>query len=405
MHDSITNISLPFRGFSSEAIEWLHGPNRFTELFDQMYSPQMPDAKEQRQALNRFYQPSAINRLRPDQVERIREDSRNPDNVTACYLYGCWLAWNATHLEQLDEVEYLVSTAAQGGYGQMWLLLRYMWLHGLNTDTRIDNERVAESERRAIESGDGTAYGLLTVKPLLYGWGVEADAEEATRLVMERIDNDGGEDETSDYLLTLLADCRLATGNNAEAERCARAAIGKGGLDASWSSLIWATCYDGDDLKEGCKGMERELYNASAEAGCSLGLYECGLRDKEMAEGKSGLQCKMHEHKARLELEKAALLGNGDACFELAIMANAGECGFTGESLDESYPFFLRGAMAGNSNCAYWMYKLQDNALRGSKEEREFTLPDDADHSSPDTWRKLAECLCRSNNQPWPEDN
>lgn len=422
-------------GFSREAMEWAHPskPSTIPEppkpgketiqrceealklmyrhqwayALDLIYVPQIPQDKEHIRLFEMYYNNCTINRLRDDQIERLREESNNPDNATACFLYGYWLVWNARGFKDMRRAEELVRTAAEAGFGIMWWLLRYMWKYGQNSEARIDKDKVKFFEEKALPYDLDIVFTNETIGSLLYG--NDADPKKALELVRQRIEDAGGEDKANDAIMVSLSECLLANGDRKGAIVAAEKAIERGSLNSGYSALVMAKCINdaGDDWLKGGEDLAQNIFDRAAKDGSSYGLYNQAIRLHDHAKNWSRERKKMLQIEARIAFEKAAILSHGDACLELATCANSGELAFYGERAEDSYPFFLRGAIAGNKDCAYWLYKYQSIALDNDIDikEREVNLPPDADHSSPAAWRRYAEVLYESEGEAWPVDS
>lgn len=376
--------------------------NRGDSIFDLLYIPGMPSDRKHKQVLEQFYS-DKINRLRDDQIERIRTDSQSESNVTACFLYGYWLLWNANHFDQMKEMERLLTIAANAGYNDIWWLLKYIWSYGQNSEARIDNEKAEAFKQKAIASNSETGFIFGVVNPLLYGWDGETNPQKALDLVNRRIEAEGGVDNITNALLVLRGNCYYELGDKKAADDDALLAIERGGGNKAWKLLILTRCSDGDKWDD---SLAESLIESAAKEGSQYGMYFHAMSLKKYAKVWSGTRAQLMTLKARILLEKAALLGDCDACQQLAFDANSGDSGFYGYP-EEAYPYFLHGAMAGDATCAYWLYKLQEIALDNSIDcsKREFNLPALADHNSPAIWRSYAMSLHQADEIPWPDDN
>lgn len=382
--------------------------HRWADALDLIYIPQRPYDGNHKSMLDLFYSIAIINRLRADQVEKLRHDSANRDNATACYLYSLWLRWNATHFNQLKEVEDLAISAAEAGFSDMWDLLHNMYANGANFNAKIDTEKAA-TYKRLMDESECFSSLFNNVKSLLYGWDGVTDPDKALRMTQEYIEKENLKQGYSDKIFTysLLAECHMLLGDRSKAEEYARKSIFNGGLNNPYRILC--ECHMNEEGTEWLPGDEElgdTIINAGADAGAPILLYRKAMSLKELADQSEGLQRKLLQLDARVAMEKAAFLGDITACFTLVQWANNGEVGFYREQVTDTYPFLLRGAMSMDPDCAFFLYRLQSIALDGFADslDREFNLPPDADHSSPSVWRAYAKALYQANDIPWPEE-
>lgn len=393
-------------GFSREAVEWLYSSNKWSELFDRVYTPGKPQSEERLRSLALFYNHEAINRLKPEQVEIVRRDSANQDNITACFLYAYWLHWNATSLRDQGDVERLATIAAKGGYNAMWSLLRYISVSGTNSEARIDKEKAERYASEALKNDSDMAFFTITLIPLLYESDDKKDHEKALSMVQERIKRSGGESSASEIMLNAMSESYMALGDRKESERYARLSLKKSPNDRAYGNLLTATCIEGDEWNEGGEERANKIFEEGLLEGNGKCMYNYALLMKEKADNSSGEQKRLYELKVRQLMERAALMGNYSACWDLVVDTSSGKYGACRASVRDAYPFMLRGAMAGSCKCAYWLYRYQETALDEDVEvrDREVTLAAGADKCSPDVWRSFAKSLYEYDKEPWPGD-
>ena len=207
-------------------------------------------------------------------------------------------------------------------------------------------------------------------------------------------------------MLNAMSESYMALGDRKESERYARLSLKKSPNDRAYGNLLTATCIEGDEWNEGGGERANKIFEEGLLEGNGKCMYNYALLMKEKADKSNGEQKRLYELKVRQLMERAALMGNYSACWDLVVDTSAGKYGACRASVRDAYPFMLRGAMAGSCKCAYWLYRYQETALDEDVEvrDREVTLAAGADKCSPDVWRSFAKSLYEYDKEPWPGD-
>ena len=381
---------------------------RWSDAFDLVYEPSLPYQKKQRDLICRFLNGRGINMLRNDQIEMVAEEARWGDAPTAALIWGYWSMWNAIDMTGLDIAETYLLDAAKGGYGDAWETLKHMYLSGQNKRGIIDSKKAQYYLEEALISNSLVAFSQSVVKPLLYGWdGTEINVQKAYDLVKQRMASPDAETDNP-MLINLLGSCYLEMGNKEEAIKCARKALElENSHYQAYILLFHCLCIDSEgNYLEGGQEREEQLVEEAVANNCPWGLFTKAIRLDNLSEKAEDEDKSALEHEARLLYEKAALLGDPDACYNLALNANSGTLGFYGPRTIDAYPFFMRGTMAGSCDCSYWISQMALIALDDnySPAEREFNFGSDMTHDDPQTWYNLAWSYHKYYDVPWPNE-
>lgn len=390
----------------------LMAQQRWADIFDLLYTPLMPKLVEHKQLLTLFGCTAFVsNRLRPDQIERIQEDLVH-ELPTALYIYSYWRSFHADNLQEFDELIPMMEKAAMAGWDDAWHSLSWLAEAGMNSEGSRDMEKLAFYKQRSKESESVRGMIYEVVKPMLYGWDdTPVNVEEALRLTQEYIRKWGGEESCDARMLSLLSDCMYELNRMHEAERYARMAIRRGDVVRGYLSLYLALYVDLDGNPVEADEDERLRFIDEAAAADSTQfltmkadniMEELGNEDNEIDDDRR----QELEHEVRVLLERAALLGSGDACFTLALKANEGSYEFYGQRSDDTYPFFHLGALINNKDCTYWMQnyaysaQLEDTPM----EERDVLLGLHQDNTPYEIWERIARNLYEMDGTTYPDD-
>ena len=390
-----------------EAARELIAQQRWTDAFDLLYTPQMPSFDEHKRLLNIFGSMIfAACRLRPDQIERLRQDAARKQ-PTACYIYGYWATFNTSRLSEFDAFMEQLELAGEAGYADAWHALYWLWDNGLNAQGVRDSQKAQDYLKRCLADNGSKGVTYRQIKPLLYGWDdTPVNAQEALRLTQRLIREEGGEEQCDPRLLSLLSDCSYSLSRPEYAERYARKAIRRGDTVNGYLSLHIALFVDSEGNE--CDDRQEEKARLQAEAvACHVPFFLSNRSDDLIAEAENEPDADRRQqlcHEARVLLEQAAWQGNGDACFSLARKANAGEMDFYGPRSSDMYPFLHRGALTGHKDCVYWLTQMASIAQDEDTPlgEREIVFGSHHDNTPAAVWEKIAHILYERDDEPYP---
>ena len=371
--------------------------------FDVLYVPEMPVVAEHRMLLSLFVNEAPLLlRLRRDQTATLLDDARN-GMPTAQFVFGSWLSFSALSTDDLAYAIELLTAAAKAGWADAYAALDYAYRSGLNDTGCIQPEKAADCHESALRLGSVRAY-VYSMRTLLYGWnGTTPDPSQALSDLQRRIDSDGGVEACDPRLSVCLAECYLRLGQYDTAREMSLKGLSQGVIERAFITYFSATCNPIPTDSPKYNRQFQEVLAMGINAGSSFAFY---LRAKDAHDDAKETNDKLRCADARCDYMVAALLGEDAACLALALAANNGELGFDGKKVQHALPFFVRGAMAGNAECAYWTMCLHNRAgITGIDDCDRIVLPEYFEPKDPQRWQDIARSLYAYNNEEWPGDD
>ncbi len=366
---------------------------QIAEFFDTVYMPALWDNRLQPLMIRLTLGDAPINKLRDDQVALLLSHTQSNQQPLPQYLYAYWLYCNRERWTETPTVARMMRWAADCGIGDAAWFLRYLLRWG--EAGAVDREMADKCEQEALEKGSVKAY-IWQMKNRIS----DAEGDELGDLI-DHLKERYAKSEDPIFLF-LLAKAFIKSNETEKAEQCARRAIDCGLVERGYECLrtIYTLDEYGEDLEYEDWDWDRLLpiLQEGADHDNPASLYL-------LARCADDYGC---EDKSQLPqlLQRAAELGDGDSCYELAMAINNGDYGME-EDMEQAWRWFHRGAMCGNIHCFYHLYLMAayTEDPDADQTDMEFYHTDRLKDRMPAAdWMRLAKTVFEANEQEWPGD-
>ena len=366
------------------------------EFFDTVYEPSLWDNRLQPLMIRLALDTSSINMLRDDQVALLLCHATSSKQPLPQFLYAYWLLFNRERWTETPVVARMMRWAADCGIGDAAWTLRYLSRWGEAGKT--DREMADKCEQESIDKGSVKAY-LWQMQDRID----DAAGDELGNLIDEFKERYAKSEDP--IFLILLADAFIKCNELETAEQCARRAIDCGLAEKGYHCLriIYTLDENGKDLDYADWDWDRLLpiLKEGASHNDPVSMYL-------LAKCADDWGCEDKSEIPQL-LQRAARLGHGDSCYELAMAINNGNYDLE-QDMEQVWYWFHRGAMCGNADCFYYLYFIAAHAEDPNADDA-----DDADMQFYNTdrlkdrmpaadWKRLAMTVFEANEMEWLGD-
>lgn len=396
---------------------------RYADAFDLVYYTALIDPESFKIAMRFAYQVENIHRLRPDQLEVLRQHAEE-GRPLAQYLYGYWLWFNRKRMEDTYTVIELFEAASKFGIGDASNCLSYMY--GSGEAGHIDEQLEHHYSELASSQQLNFKNIRYTIRNHIYGRNGEPEEPQLTITILRDIiglpkDTDlrwqtereeelktEAAENANPFLWTFLYECYNALGLRWAGEIYTVKGIEKGDYSC-YNDLIWCRCVDSKDDEGNLLPEKMDEYNDIVRRGAEAGSCEMMLLYARILQSEYNDEETTEKRRQELApqirkwLERSSELGHAEAPEVIAFAIVNSEYGYEKDP-DEIWRYFHLAAMRGRhqSYCCLSIIAAEMDGV--DSEESEFTRKPWMDDLPSEEWERIGRLIAEKSNETWMGD-